>query len=64
MTWLASARLGVEPALDRGQQRLMVAEVPAEEPAGAFFAYLQPFGREFCRFPPFTTVEIIDAQVH
>ena len=55
---------GVEPAFHGRQQRLVVAEVPAEEPAAALLADPQPFGREFRRFAPLAAVEIIDAQVH
>ena len=35
----------LEPALDGGQQRLVVAEVPAEEPAAALLADPQSLGR-------------------
>ena len=53
----------VEPALDRGQQRLYVTEVPAEEPSGAFFGNLEPFCREFLGFSPVAPHEVVEAQV-
>ncbi len=53
-----------KPALDGRQERLVVAEVPAEKPTTVFFADPQAFGCELTRFSPLASMKIVDAEFH